>query len=48
MYHTGYDPFTGKEIFVEKGLKGKREQKDIIFELPEKKKFGRRLFSEGD
>lgn len=48
MYHTGYDPFTGKEIFVEKGLKGKREQKDVIFELPEEKKFGRRSVEEND
>ncbi|MFH1074363.1 MAG: YgiQ family radical SAM protein [Candidatus Firestonebacteria bacterium] len=48
MYHTGCDPFTGKAIFVEKGLKGKREQKDVIFELPEEKKFGRRFVSERD
>ena len=30
MYHTGLDPFTGKKIFVEKGLKGKIRQKEII------------------
>ncbi|MEI6845608.1 MAG: YgiQ family radical SAM protein [Candidatus Firestonebacteria bacterium] len=48
MYHTGHDPFTGKEIFVEKGLKGKREQKDIIFEAPEEKSFRKRFISEGD
>ena len=30
MYHTGLDPFTGKKIFVEKGLKGKNRQKEII------------------
>ena len=30
MYYTGINPFTGKEIFVERGLKGKMNQKDII------------------
>ena len=35
MYHTGYEPFTGKKIFVEKSLKGKRAQKDLMFEIPD-------------
>lgn len=30
MYHTGLDPITLKPIFVEKGLRGKREQKEKI------------------
>jgi uncharacterized radical SAM protein YgiQ len=30
MYYTGLDPFTLKPIFVEKGIKGKREQKEIL------------------
>ncbi|HPC46808.1 MAG TPA: YgiQ family radical SAM protein [Deltaproteobacteria bacterium] len=30
MYRTGRDPFTGETIFVEKSLKGKRHQKDIL------------------
>ncbi|MCB2204119.1 YgiQ family radical SAM protein [bacterium] len=30
MYHTGKNPFTGERMFVEKGLRGKRLQKDIL------------------
>ncbi|MDV2989299.1 MAG: YgiQ family radical SAM protein [Dehalogenimonas sp.] len=30
MYHTGKDPFTGKPIFVEKDLKNKEGQKEIV------------------
>lgn len=30
MYYTGIDPFTGKELFVEKDLRGKERQKQII------------------
>jgi len=30
MYHTERDPFTGRKLFVEKGLKGKQKQKDVI------------------
>ncbi len=30
MYYTGIDPFTGGGIFVEKGQKGKENQKEII------------------
>ena len=37
MYHTGYDPFSGKKLFVEKSLRAKREQKDVMFEIPEDK-----------
>jgi len=31
MYWTEKNPFTGEKIFVEKTLKGKKNQKDIIF-----------------
>lgn len=31
MYYTGKDPFTGKDISVEKKLKNKRKQKEILF-----------------
>ena len=37
MYHTGYDPFSGKKLFVEKSLRAKRAQKDVMFEIPEDK-----------
>ncbi|MDT8323974.1 MAG: YgiQ family radical SAM protein [Bacteroidota bacterium] len=30
MYHTGKNPFTGEDLFVEKGLRGKRAQKEIL------------------
>jgi uncharacterized radical SAM protein YgiQ len=30
MYYTGRDPFTGKPIFVEKNLKKKERQKEIV------------------
>ncbi|MBE0644567.1 MAG: YgiQ family radical SAM protein [Bacteroidetes bacterium] len=30
MYHTGRDPFTGEPLHVEKGLAGKRRQKDLL------------------
>ncbi|MFH1368083.1 MAG: YgiQ family radical SAM protein [Elusimicrobiota bacterium] len=30
MYYTGLDPFTEKELFVEKDLRGKERQKQII------------------
>lgn len=30
MYHTGMDPFTGEKLFVERGLQGKRRQKDLL------------------
>jgi len=32
MYHTGIDPFTGNAIFVERGLAGREQQKDIVTE----------------
>jgi uncharacterized radical SAM protein YgiQ len=32
MYYTGIDILTGKEIFVDKDLKSKRKQKEIIIE----------------
>jgi radical SAM superfamily enzyme YgiQ (UPF0313 family) len=30
MYHTGLDPFTGKPLTVERGLRGKRRQMEIL------------------
>jgi uncharacterized radical SAM protein YgiQ len=30
MYYTEMDPFTGERLFVEKGLRGKRRQKEIL------------------
>ena len=30
MYYTGTDPFTGKQVFVEKGLRGKSIQKEVL------------------
>jgi uncharacterized radical SAM protein YgiQ len=30
MYYTGEDPFTGKKLFVEKDLKGKERQKQVL------------------
>ena len=30
MYYTEMDPFTGERLFVEKGLKGKRRQKETV------------------
>ena len=30
MYYTGVNPFTGEEIFVEKSLKGKEDQKAAL------------------
>ncbi|MEM5776117.1 MAG: DUF3362 domain-containing protein, partial [Anaerolineaceae bacterium] len=30
MYYTGKDPFTGEELYVEKSLKGKEAQKEIV------------------
>jgi hypothetical protein len=30
MYWTGIDPFSGKEIFVEKDIKKKEKQKRIL------------------
>jgi uncharacterized radical SAM protein YgiQ len=32
MYWTGRDPFTGEELFVEKGAAGRQRQKDIMRE----------------
>ncbi len=34
MYHTGMNPFTGKPLFVERGLKGKRAQKELLTGIP--------------
>jgi len=31
IYYTGYDPYTGKKVFVERTIEGKRRQKDYFF-----------------
>lgn len=31
IYYTGYDPYTGKEVYVERTIEGKRRQKDYFF-----------------
>ncbi|MEA1939693.1 MAG: YgiQ family radical SAM protein [Candidatus Caldatribacteriota bacterium] len=36
MYYTEIDPFTGKAIFVEKNLKKKKKQKEIVVEKKSK------------
>ncbi len=36
MYHTGRNPFTGEPLSVEKELRGKRRQKDIITGKPDR------------
>ncbi|MCD4738511.1 MAG: DUF3362 domain-containing protein, partial [Anaerolineae bacterium] len=30
MYYTERDPFTGERLFVEKGLRGKQRQKEMV------------------
>lgn len=42
MYYTGIDPFSGKDVFVEKSLKGKREQKEIVQKKESHSKKGRK------
>ncbi len=32
MYHTGIDPFTGEDLFVEKNLRAKAKQKALVVE----------------
>ncbi len=31
MYYTGFDPFTGRKVYVAKKIKDKRKQKDFFF-----------------
>ena len=31
IYYTGYDPYTGKKVFVERTIDGKRRQKSYFF-----------------
>jgi uncharacterized radical SAM protein YgiQ len=31
IYYTGFDPYTGNKVFVEKKPEGKRKQKDLFF-----------------
>ncbi len=35
MYYTGQDPFSGRSIFVEKDLRGKNAQKDLLMKKSE-------------
>jgi radical SAM superfamily enzyme YgiQ (UPF0313 family) len=30
MYYTGIDPVTGRRVFVERSLSGKRRQKEVV------------------
>jgi uncharacterized radical SAM protein YgiQ len=38
MYYTGFDPYTGKKVFVERNAEGKKRQKDFFFRRPDKRK----------
>jgi radical SAM superfamily enzyme YgiQ (UPF0313 family) len=38
MYYTGCNPFTGEEIFVERGVREKEKQKKVIIGLAGKNK----------
>ncbi|MFH2201601.1 MAG: YgiQ family radical SAM protein [Elusimicrobiota bacterium] len=38
MYYTGRDPFTGAEVFVERGAAGKERQKDAVCLPPREKR----------
>ncbi|MFZ7126771.1 MAG: YgiQ family radical SAM protein [Desulfobacterales bacterium] len=40
MYHTGRDPFSGEPVFVEKTLKGKTRQKQLITGKPDRRAKG--------
>ncbi len=40
MYYTGTDPFTGKPVFVENGLRGKSIQKEVL--VPKRSNQGHR------
>lgn len=31
MYYTGYDPYTGKKVYVARGIEEKKKQKDFFF-----------------
>jgi uncharacterized radical SAM protein YgiQ len=31
MYYLGFDPYTGKKVYIEKTIEGKRKQKDLFF-----------------
>jgi uncharacterized radical SAM protein YgiQ len=38
MYYTGFDPYTGKKVFVERNAEGKKRQKEFFFRKPDKRK----------
>lgn len=38
MYHSGLDPFSGREVSREKHLQGKKRQKEILFRKASKGK----------
>lgn len=37
IYYTGFDPYTGKKVFVERKPEGKRKQKDFFFRKSDKR-----------
>ncbi len=42
MYYTGIDPFTGERLFVEKNMKKKKRQKEIIIDAQNKRSQSKR------
>ena len=39
MYYTGFDPFTGREVYVARGAGEKQRQKDILAGSPGRRRF---------
>jgi radical SAM superfamily enzyme YgiQ (UPF0313 family) len=37
IYYTGFDPYTGKKVFVERGTEGKKRQKEFFFRKGDKR-----------
>ncbi len=37
IYYTGFDPYTGRKVFVEKRPAGKKRQKELFFSKPAKR-----------
>ena len=48
MYWTGRDPFTGKQVFVEKNVRNKERQKDLVTQADRKSKSGAKSQSTKD
>ncbi len=42
MYYCGFDPYTGKKVFVARGIEEKRKQKDYFFWYKEEDHFRKR------